>query len=471
MFGVMLTSFYVFAKSTKYIDFARQKTLVITLSLFWAIIFSLGPPIMPIYLAGITTALYLCFLIKEKNETTISAYLLSFGIAYVLHYVSIVPIGIIFNFILGMGQETDALLDLNDPIYILMYLLIAVLQFVLSFLIFRLRPFKNGFAFVFHKYTIVIALIFTGVILVLVTIVNMLAGTEDDILVRHFSYVLGVLTAGVGIYILIKRLLKRFFKKRVRENSTAHYKKLLAESEDKNKQKDDLINALTSAIHSFTDRIKAIEKVVPQDIVRNLADDWQAELEKIRTKKPLTSTRVNSIDILLGYYADKFAQDDIKFNLAVNGSIVYMVDNIIGVGKLETLIANHLNDAQIAINKGEDTFRSISVIMGVNDSENCYELTVFDGGIPFEVDILTRLGTERVTTHSDTGGSGIGFESTFEIMREVGASLVINEREPSSAYHSTSVSIRFDGKCQYIIESYRADEIPSSERYIVARRG
>jgi len=173
---------------------------------------------------------------------------------------------------------------------------------------------------------------------------------------------------------------------------------------------------------------------------------------------------------LFKYYADKFAEDDIKFNLVVNGSIIYMVDNIIKAGALETLIVNHLNDAHIAINSAENTFRSIAVIIGVNDIENCYEFTVFDGGIPFEVDTLERLGSERVTTHADSGGSGIGFETTFEIIREIGASLVINEREPTMAYYSKSVSICFDRKGEYRIETYRMDSFPPSDRYIVTPR-
>jgi signal transduction histidine kinase len=142
-----------------------------------------------------------------------------------------------------------------------------------------------------------------------------------------------------------------------------------------------------------------------------------------------------------------------------------MVDKVINHGKLETIIANHLNNAQIAVNANNNPFRSITAVIGL--TEEYYEFTVFDSGIPFEVDTLERLGTERVTTHSDTGGSGIGFMTTFQTMQEYNASLIIDEQKPSAVDYSKSVSVRFDNKNQYIIKTYRPDDFASCDRYTV----
>jgi hypothetical protein len=295
--------------------------------------------------------------------------------------------------------------------------------------------------------------------------------TSDAPYIGYF-YVTGVLTAGVGIYILIRRLIKMFQRKRAEQNSAEHYKQLLAESEERHKEKDELIAALTSKVHNFTDRINSMENFAIEqgntellEDIRALKADWQGELAKIKTKKPLPTTKIRTIDNLFQQFAKRFADEDIIFNLVVNGSIIYMTENIIKTGELETLIVNHLKDAQIAVNASANSFRSITAIIGIKDE--CYEFTVFDGGIPFEVDTLVRLGTERVTTHADTGGSGIGFETTFKIMRETGASLIISEKEPDLAGNSKSVTIRFDSKNQYIIETYRADDFPASDRFVV----
>lgn len=261
-----------------------------------------------------------------------------------------------------------------------------------------------------------------------------------------------------------------FQRKRAEQNSAEYYEKLWRESEESLKQKDELINALSSATHNFADRLEVMESAIAEgratlEDVRALKADWQGKLTKIKTKKPLPTTKIRTIDNLFQQFARRFAEEDIVFNLVVNGSIIYMTEKIIKTGDLETLIVNHIKDAQIAVNAGEDSFRSITAIIGIKEEH--YEFTVFDGGVPFEVDTLVRLGTGRVTTHGDTGGNGIGFETTFKTMRETEASLIINEKEPSAAGHSKSVTIRFDGKNQYIIETYRADDFPTSDRYTV----
>ena len=175
--------------------------------------------------------------------------------------------------------------------------------------------------------------------------------------------------------------------------------------------------------------------------------------------------KVKEVAYMFELFARKFADNKINFSLKVNGSIPYMVEHVIVKGKLETMIGDHLQDALIAVNASDNPNRSVLAVIGLVGEH--YEFTVFDSGIPFEIDTLVRLGNERITTHSATGGSGIGFMTTFETMREYGASLVIDEKEPSSANYSKSITIRFDSKNQYIIKTYRAGSIPASDRYLV----
>ena len=140
-----------------------------------------------------------------------------------------------------------------------------------------------------------------------------------------------------------------------------------------------------------------------------------------------------------------------------------MTENTIEQGKLETMIGDHLQDALIAVKAGENSIRSVMATIG--EVGDCYEFSVYDSGIPFEVDTLVRIGTERVTTHADEGGSGVGFMKTFETMRECGASLII--RENRGGVFSKSITISFDGENQYIIETFRPQDFPASDRYIV----
>ena len=96
--------------------------------------------------------------------------------------------------------------------------------------------------------------------------------------------------------------------------------------------------------------------------------------------------------------------------------------------------------------------------MGIKN--NCYEFCICDTGIEFQIETLLKLGLEPVTTHKETGGTGIGFISTFETLKKCNASLIIDEKhEESNNDYTKSVTIKFDGKSQYIIKSYRADKI------------
>jgi len=166
---------------------------------------------------------------------------------------------------------------------------------------------------------------------------------------------------------------------------------------------------------------------------------------------------------MFGLFAQRFRDNDIMFKLNVTGSIIYMTENTIEQGKLETMIGDHLQDALIAVKASKNSMRSVMAVIG--EAGDYYELTILDSGIPFETDTLARLGIERVTTHADEGGSGVGFMKTFETMRECGASLIITENR--GGVFSKSVTIRFDGENQYIIETYRPSDFPASDRYTI----
>lgn len=232
------------------------------------------------------------------------------------------------------------------------------------------------------------------------------------------------------------------------------------------------MRAHSSAFHSIEHKLNAFQEAfdngsATQKDLDDLEKSWKYEMDKLKMKKRLKSTRISSLDNLFDYFEGQFLKDDIVFTLMLDGDVKYLVNNVIKQPHFETLITNHLTDAKIAVNASSNTYRRVSAFIGFDEY---YEFTIHDSGIPFEVDTLVRLGEERVTTHADTGGSGIGFEATFEILREYNASLKISEYEESNTSFSKTVTILFDGKGQYIIETYRPDEFPANERYIVESR-
>ena len=214
--------------------------------------------------------------------------------------------------------------------------------------------------------------------------------------------------------------------------------------------------------HNYSHRIAALEAAeeITPDLAKaaqNLSKDFKNESMLSINTTPLPSTNVYEIDNILTYMSKKADADNIELNLKLNDSINYMLEHLISQKDLITLISNHIQNSIIAINWGTKESKRILVLLGLMD--NCYEFSVNDTGIEFEIDTLITLGLKQTTTHKETGGSGIGLMTTFEILKECKASLIIEEYKPSNVGYTKAVIIKFDNKNEYIIKSYRADEI------------
>ena len=66
---------------------------------------------------------------------------------------------------------------------------------------------------------------------------------------------------------------------------------------------------------------------------------------------------------------------------------------------------------------------------------------------------------EPATTHKEEGGTGIGFITTFETLKETKGTLIIEEKHPMKENDFTKTLIfRFDGKAEYKILTYRSEK-------------
>ena len=84
----------------------------------------------------------------------------------------------------------------------------------------------------------------------------------------------------------------------------------------------------------------------------------------------------------------------IGFDLKINNSINDLVDRLISKEDFCTLIGDHIKDAIIAINSSSNKKRHIMSVLGIVDE--CYEFSIFDTGIEFEMNTLLKLGEERI---------------------------------------------------------------------------
>lgn len=352
---------------------------------------------------------------------------------------------------------------------------------LILYLVARSKRIKKGIPFLKQEKKLsnigIIGFSLIGVTIMIYSLIN--NSTDWKSLTYLF---IGILIEAVCLFVWIRRRITRFYKQKLKERTVEELEKEIeAQSAEISKITEEN-QSIVSINHKYSSRIKALEsfssKVLskPELVavmktefgddfanfekqVQSISKEFTMEMENsIKHEVYLPKTEIFGIDNLLEHMCNEASKENIKFNLKINGNIKYMVENVIEQNRLETLLGDHIKDAIIAIKSSTNTYKSILVILGI--IEDCYEICIYDTGIEFEIETLLKLGTERITTHKKTGGSGIGFMTTFETLDKTKASLIIEENHPmNSQDYTKAVKIRFDGKNEYRINSYRAEKI------------
>lgn len=354
---------------------------------------------------------------------------------------------------------------------------VMIIETLLIFGFFKIKRFKRGFAFVKSKIDndyIDIAMINISALVILAYSLfdNYYGDVTKQIL---FTFI----AVGIIMIIMIQKTLTLYYKQKLLQQNIESYKEEIKEKDEKIKELSDEKFKISKLNHEFYNRQRALELKVEEfinnanmeaseelsiiDQIKNMTDEYSTKQQEINNVSSLPKTGITEIDDMFAYMQSECNKNKIEFILKINGNIYHLINNIIAKDRLVTLIGDHLRDAIIAINNSSNTYRSIMAILGMKD--NTYEFRVYDTGIEFEIETLLKLGLEPATTHKDQGGTGIGFITTFETLKETKASLVIEENHPENDKDYTKcVSIKFDGKNEYKIISYRADKIKAEAK-------
>lgn len=234
------------------------------------------------------------------------------------------------------------------------------------------------------------------------------------------------------------------------------------------REKNESIERLSAENEALTQMIKRDSEILPvmeaamREMLECETPEEQARrseelLEKIRemaarrngmvkahdeTIKKLPRTNIVSIDASLDYLNAKARSMGVSFDATVLADVTKLIgDDGVSETDFNTLLLDQGENALIAASYEEK--RNVLAVIGVQD--NCPVLSVFDSGGSFDKTVLKAMGKKRVTTHEDSGGSGIGLMTTFELLKKYGASFTIDENIKSDAY-TKKTEIRFDGK-------------------------
>lgn len=379
--------------------------------------------------------------------------LFSFSLNYIMYFVSII-IGFLPNAILGLQNDIISLI------------LIYIVQFILLFSLFKIRRFKNGFAFLQknlgNEYFDILILNISAIVL----FASILVSGNYSIVFLSNLYI-SFIILGTIMFITIQKSLTLYYKHNLLVKDLNDTK---AELDEKNKEIEKLENDIleTSKVnHSIAHKQRSLEyklnelmlntEIAGELDISNKIKDVSKQCFCSSALAMLPKTGIEIIDDMLSFLQQECSENNIDFDFQLNGNIYHMINTFIPKEDLEILLADHIKNSIIAINSSDNINRSILVRLGLID--NYYSLYVYDTGIEFEPHALSVLGKEPITTHSDTGGTGFGFMNTFDTLKKYNASLFINElNSPCSDNYTKSIVIRFDDRYEFKINSYRITE-------------
>ena len=189
--------------------------------------------------------------------------------------------------------------------------------------------------------------------------------------------------------------------------------------------------------------------------LRQLSENRTNILSEIYANKYKSyETGVTALDTLLNYMEKRASQEDIHLAVHIALDLKDYIPHIITSGDLVHLLSDLLENAFIATN--HCMTRNIQLQFYV--SQKVFIIEVADNGIPFEGISLINLGITKMTTHADTGGSGIGLMDIWEIKEKYGASLHITEYENATPY-SKKIAFLFNRKNRYSVSTWRKDDL------------
>ncbi len=382
--------------------------------------------------------------LRTDRERVLKATVFSYIVLYMESYLFLLTLGIV-------GFVFPSLHKLSET---LVAIVVALFQLFFTWLLFKTKRLSRGMSTFFDSYHGDYMLCFCTLMLF---IISLLIPGQDG---RYLTVVVtsAVMVSALIIFFWAKAHIKKNYIERVQKKKYDKLSKMVSSLQAENE-------AFSAIVHKDNKLIPAMEMSVKEFLSRAaLTDDRDERIEMTRemisqlealsaerhgivatkdyqvTGSDGLRTGVVVIDSLVSFMKYRAEAGGIKFSFNVSCDIRKML-SAVRESDLSTLLADLSENALIAVKHSSAPDGRVSVELGCRDSH--YFLDVLDSGVPFPRTVLKKLGKQRITTHGDDGGSGIGMMTTCELCRKYGASLRI---EPATGGDYTKcVSVVFDG--------------------------
>lgn len=301
---------------------------------------------------------------------------ISLSVNYILSTVSV-----IISFLINV------LLNINND-YVLL-IIITIVHIIILYGILKIKKIKYGISFLKErKQNENLDIIVLNISIITLVSVVMFANLDITQLRNVFA---GFLIFSVIMFITIQKSLQLYYKQKLLVQELEQTKQELA---DKNKEIENLEKeniTISKRNHTIDHKQKSLELKIAEMMskseiskeeageVRERIKQISKHINKEKTAIELDKTGIPEIDDMLKYMQTECNKNKIDFELQIKGNIHYMINNLISKEDLETLLADHIKNAIIAIEHTDNVNRSILVRIGKID-EN-YGLYIYDSGI------------------------------------------------------------------------------------------
>ncbi len=209
---------------------------------------------------------------------------------------------------------------------------------------------------------------------------------------------------------------------------------------------------MSQRLHRSKDVLGVVSQVVASEehidpkLRKELADFCDDEMNEMQDRtlgvNLIGDTGIELVNVMLQKQMLRCADLNISFDVMIPAPIDGYIQNIgISVTEFMRMLNDLLKNAVKAILSSENEHRELLLIMG-DAGADCFEIRLYDSGVPFPPVILEHMG-ERGNT---TDGTGNGLADTIETLDHYHASFAIESIEPGTDIYTKCVHIAFDGR-------------------------
>lgn len=209
---------------------------------------------------------------------------------------------------------------------------------------------------------------------------------------------------------------------------------------------------MSQRLHRSKDVLGVVSQVVASEehidpkLRKELADFCDDEMNEMQDRmlgvNLIGDTGIELVNVMLQKQMMRCADLNISFDVMIPAPIDGYLQNIgISVTEFMRMLNDLLKNAVKAILSSENEHRELLLIMG-DAGADCFEIRLYDSGVPFPPVILAHMG-ERGNT---TDGTGNELADTIETLGHYHASFAIEPIEPGTDIYTKCVHIAFDGR-------------------------